>query len=141
MSSLTPWLPAAVNPSMMGVLLIAIAFVAYICIKFFYVDIPIIQGIPEIPGGDLLAGHLHALGPDHATMAERWSLSHEWPIFQMRMGRRRAVVLNTFESAREWLVKNQSSTLDRPWFYTFHGVISSTSGQQELQTFLKTDIN
>jgi hypothetical protein len=95
---------------------------------FFYVDIRKIDGIPEIPAGELLAGHLYQLGSDHATTAENWSAKYDWPVFQLRMGYRRAVIINSFEAAREWLVKNQSATVDRPWFYTFHGVVSATSG-------------
>ncbi|KAL3457161.1 cytochrome P450 [Aspergillus heterothallicus] len=96
-------------------------------VLFVYVDFPKIQGIPEIPGGELLAGHLYQLGADHATTAQTWSARYGWPVFQLRMGYRRAVILNSFESAREWMVKNQSATIDRPWFYTFHGVVSKTS--------------
>lgn len=99
-----------------------------IYVSFFYVDIRKIRGIPEIPGGEILAGHLYQLGSDHATTAEKWSAKYGWPVFQLRMGYRRAVVINSFEAAREWLVKNQSATVDRPWFYTFHGVVSATSG-------------
>jgi phenylacetate 2-hydroxylase len=98
-------------------------------IFFFYVDLSKINGIPEIPGGELLAGHLYQLGADHATTAQTWSTQHGWPVFQLRMGYRRAVILNSFESAREWMIKNQSATIDRPWFYTFHGVVSKTSGE------------
>lgn len=94
----------------------------------FYVDIPRIQGVPEIPGGSLFAGHLYELGDDHATTLQTWSLKYDWPVFQLRMGCRRAIVINSFAAAREWMVKYQSATKDRPWFYTFHGVISKTSG-------------
>lgn len=94
----------------------------------FYVDIPRIRGLPEIPGAELLAGHLYQLGEDHATTAESWAARYRWPVFQIRMGRRRAIILNSFESAREWMIKNQAATLDRPWFYTFHGVLSASSG-------------
>ena len=97
-------------------------------LQFFYVDVPKINGLPEIPGGELLAGHLYQLGRDHATTAETWARKYGWPAFQLRMGRRRAIILNSFNSAQEFLVKNQSATLDRPWFYTFHGVVSKTSG-------------
>ncbi|KAJ5238564.1 cytochrome P450 [Penicillium chermesinum] len=93
----------------------------------FYVDFSQISGIPEIPGGTFLAGHLYQLGNDHATTAERWAAQYEAPVFQVRLGRRRAIFINSFEDAREWLVKNQSATLDRPQFYTFHGVVSATS--------------
>lgn len=98
-------------------------------LRFFYVDLPPIEGIPEVPNGELLAGHFYKLGSDHATTAETWAQKYGWPVFQVRMGKRRAVILNSFDSAREWTVKNQSATLDRPWFYTFHGIISATSGK------------
>jgi phenylacetate 2-hydroxylase len=105
---------------------IGIAIVVFL--RFFYVDFAKIDGIPEIPNGDLLAGHLYQLGDDHATKSETWARAYGWPVFQLRMGRRRAIVLNSFDAAREWIVKNQTATLDRPWFHTFHGVISATSG-------------
>ena len=101
---------------------------AFVYLWFFYVDIPRIEGIPEVPDGELLAGHFYKLGADHASTAEKWSSKYKWPVFQIRMGQRRAIILNSFDSARDWLVKNQSATLDRPWFYTFHGIVSSTSG-------------
>ncbi|TVY43659.1 Phenylacetate 2-hydroxylase [Lachnellula subtilissima] len=101
--------------------------VVYVYLRFFYVDIPKIDGIPEIPGGEILAGHLYKLGNDHATTAEAWASKYGWPVFQLRMGQRRAIMLNSFEAARDWMVKNQAATLDRPWFHTFHGVISATS--------------
>ncbi|VUC36590.1 unnamed protein product [Clonostachys rosea] len=108
-------------------LFVAISVSVLVCLKLFYVDIPKIDGIPEIPNGELLAGHLYQLGADHATTAENWSAQYRWPVFQVRMGCRRAIFLNSFESAREWLVKNNTATVDRPWFYTFHGVVSATS--------------
>jgi phenylacetate 2-hydroxylase len=114
--------------SMLAILAAAITLSVLVYLRFFYVDIPNIKGIPEVPGGEILAGHLYALGNDHATTAESWSSKYQWPVFQLRMGNRRAVVINSFEAAREWFVKNQASTLDRPSFYTFHGVISATSG-------------
>lgn len=112
---------------------IPISFI-WFWIRFFYVDIPKIKGIPEIPNGSLLAGHLYKLGKDHATTAEEWAQQYGWPVFQMRMGYRRAIVINGFEEAREWIIKNQSSTLDRPWLYTFHGVVSATSGTSIIPT-------
>lgn len=96
-------------------------------LHFFYVDLPKIPNLPEIPGGGLLSGHLYALGNDHATTAQRWAVQYGWPVYQFQMGYRRAVMINSFEDARQWLVKNQSATVDRPWFYTFHGIVSKTS--------------
>jgi phenylacetate 2-hydroxylase len=113
----------------LAAIVVSLGTVIVLCyLKFFYVDYAKIKGIPEIPAGELLAGHLYQLGNDHATTAQAWAVRYGWPVFQLRMGRRRAVFLNSFDAAREWLVKNQSSTVDRPWFHTFHGVVSKTSG-------------
>ncbi|EXJ83385.1 hypothetical protein A1O1_07007 [Capronia coronata CBS 617.96] len=113
--------------ALFSLLTAALGVGALIYVRFFYVDLPKIKGIPEIPDGEALAGHFYKLGDDHATAAESWAEKYGWPVFQVRMGQRRAVILNSFESAREWTVKNQSATLDRPWFYTFHGIVSATS--------------
>ncbi|KAH8650482.1 cytochrome P450 [Ilyonectria robusta] len=107
--------------------LLALAALLLVYVNFFYVDFAKIKGIPEIPGGKVLAGHLYELGHDHATTAAIWAAKYGWPVYQFRMGHRRVIMLNSFDSAREWLVKNQSATIDRPWFYTFHGIVSKTS--------------
>lgn len=108
---------------------ILLGFAIFIYLRYFYVDFSAIQGISEIPGASLLHGHLYQLGHDHATTAQKWAEKYGWPIFQIRLGNRRVVVLNGFEVARDWIVTNQASTVDRPLFYTFHGVVSKTSGQ------------
>ena len=105
----------------------ALAGLALIYVRFFYVDFPSIRGLPEIPGAHPLAGHMYRLGEDHASRAEKWAVQYSWPVFQIRMGQRRAIVLNSFESARAFMIQNQAATLDRPWFHTFHGVVSATS--------------
>lgn len=130
----SPWATFSLALSA-AVVISGILIGAYLYI--FYVDYAKIQGLPEAPGGELLAGHFHQLGADHATTAERWAAKFNWPVFQLRMGRRRAVVLNSFSSAQEWIVKNQSSTLDRPWLHTFHGVVSATSGKPNKPESLK----
>lgn len=106
----------------------AISLAIFIYIRFFYADFPTIHGIPEIPGGSLVHGHLYMLGQDHATTAEKWAQQFGWPIYQIRLGYRRVIFLNGFDVAREWLVTRQSCTIDRPLLYTFHGVVSKTSG-------------
>lgn len=129
-SALEPLWPTAFLA--VGLVVPVTATLVFFYFQFFYVDTPVIEGIPEIPGAELIAGHVYQIGDDHATTLEQWSLKYKWPVFQIRMGQRRAVVLNSFESAREWMVKNQSATSDRPWFYTFHGVVSATSGQSKV---------
>ena len=91
-------------------------------------DIPKIKGIPEIPGALPVFGHLLQLGPDHATICESWWRKYHQSVFQIRLGNTRAVVVNSFEDAKQMLVGNQTAVIDRPTLYTFHGVISSTQG-------------
>ena len=106
-----------------------IVITCFIYIRFYYVDFAVIKGIPEIPGGSLLHGHLYQLGQDHATTAEAWAKKYGWPIYQVRLGCRRVIILNGFDIAREWLVTRQACTIDRPLLYTFHGIVSKTSGR------------
>ncbi|EXJ69876.1 uncharacterized protein A1O5_06949 [Cladophialophora psammophila CBS 110553] len=91
-------------------------------------DIPKIKGIPEIPGALPILGHLQQLGPDHATVCEGWWRKYRQSVFQIRLGNTRAVVVNSFEDARQMLVGHQTAVIDRPTLYTFHGVISTTQG-------------
>ncbi|KAK5236990.1 hypothetical protein LTR47_002168 [Exophiala xenobiotica] len=91
-------------------------------------DIPKIKGIPEIPGALPLFGHLLQLGQDHATVCEGWWRKYRQSVFQIRLGNTRAVVVNSFEDAKQMLIGHQTAVIDRPTLYTFHGVISSTQG-------------
>ncbi|KAI9694568.1 MAG: hypothetical protein M1822_000184 [Bathelium mastoideum] len=91
-------------------------------------DVPYILGLPEIPGGLPIVGHLKSLGDDHATVCERWWRKYDFPTFQIRLGRTRAIVVNSFDDASRMLIKHQSATVDRPMLYTFHNLISSTQG-------------
>lgn len=91
-------------------------------------DIPKIKGIPEIPGAIPIFGHLLQLGEDHATVCEKWWRKYRQSVFQIRLGNTRAVVVSSFEDARQMLIGHQTAVIDRPALYTFHGVISSTQG-------------
>jgi phenylacetate 2-hydroxylase len=91
-------------------------------------DIPHIKGIFEIPGALPVSGHLLELGDDHATTCEGWWRQYRAPVFQIRLGNTRAVVVNSFAAAKRMLVGHQSAVIDRPTLYTFHGIISSTQG-------------
>ncbi|EPE34768.1 Cytochrome P450 [Glarea lozoyensis ATCC 20868] len=94
----------------------------------YFTDIPKLANIPEISGAIPFYGHLKVLGDDHASAFEDFGTKNVAPIVQAKLGNRRIVVLNSFEVAQEWIVKNASATIDRPLFYTFHGVISQSQG-------------
>lgn len=91
-------------------------------------DVPKIKGLFEIPHPFPFIGHLIKLGDDHATVCEQLWRKYGHSTFQIKLGNTRAVVFNSFEDARRILVGHQSSVIDRPKLYTFHGVISSTKG-------------
>ena len=79
--------------------------------------------MPEIPGAWPIVGHLFKLGDDHASVCEDWWQQYKQPVFQIRLGNTRAVVVNSFDACRRMLVGHQSAVIDRPKLYTFHGVV------------------
>jgi hypothetical protein len=89
-------------------------------------DIPKIKGIPEIPGLPIV-GNLYGLGDNQAKKAAEWSKKYG-PVFQVRMGNRRIIFANTFDSVRELWITNQSALISRPKLHTFHSVVSSSEG-------------
>lgn len=91
-------------------------------------DIPHIRGIPEPSGAVPFYGHIKALGDDHPSALQAWSVRNGWPLLQAKLGNRRIVVLNTFEAAQHFIQKNASATIDRPIFWTFHKMVSNTQG-------------
>lgn len=89
-------------------------------------DIPKIKGLPEIPGVPLL-GNLRQLGDNHAVNAQKLARKYG-PVFQVRLGNRRIVFANTFDSVRYLWIQNQSALISRPTLHTFHTVVSSSEG-------------
>lgn len=79
-------------------------------------DIPKIKGIPEIPGVPIL-GNLAQLGNNHAKTAQEWAKKYG-PVFQVRMGNRRIIFANTFDSVRNLWITNQSALISRPTLHT-----------------------
>ncbi|KAF2264583.1 cytochrome P450 phenylacetate hydroxylase-like protein [Lojkania enalia] len=109
------------------VIIAAALFITFLAYRVLYgTDTPKIKGIPEIPGLPLF-GSLFELGVDHAKVAQKWAKKYG-PVFQVRMGNRRIVFANSFESVRHLWVTNQSALISRPTLHTFHKVVSSSQG-------------
>jgi len=89
-------------------------------------DTPKIKNLPEIPGIPIF-GNLLQLGESHAKVAASWVKKYG-PVFQVRLGNRRIVFANSFDSVRHLWITNQSSLISRPTLYTFHNVVSSSQG-------------
>ncbi|MCJ1448123.1 MAG: hypothetical protein MMC23_008637 [Stictis urceolatum] len=107
--------------------LIAIVAILYSIIRFSNrTDIPKIKGLPEIPGVPLF-GNLWQLGNEHAKRSAAW-VKQFGPVFQVRLGNKRIIFANTFESVKHFWITNQSALISRPTLHTFHKVVSSSQG-------------
>ncbi|KIX94412.1 uncharacterized protein Z520_09798 [Fonsecaea multimorphosa CBS 102226] len=115
----------ALSPATLSFLFLALG---YFLIRYLNsTDQPKIKGLPEIPGVPLF-GNLLQLGQDHARVTARWAKEYGWPVFQTRLGNRRIIFANTFDSVKHFWITNQSSLISRPTLYTFHSVVSSSQG-------------
>jgi phenylacetate 2-hydroxylase len=112
------------QPHILPFFLIALVYTA---IKLLdRTDIPKIKNLPEVPGLPIV-GSLYELGDNHAKKAAEWSKKYG-PVFQVRMGNRRIVFANTFDSVKNLWITNQSALISRPKLHTFHTVVSSSEG-------------
>ncbi|KAF2234894.1 putative cytochrome P450 phenylacetate 2-hydroxylase [Viridothelium virens] len=101
--------------------------VIYLLIRFLSrTDVPKIKGLPEVPGYPVF-GSLFELGNKHAVVARKWAEKHG-PVFQARLGNRRIVFANSFDSVKQLWINNQSALISRPTLHTFHSVVSSSQG-------------
>lgn len=89
-------------------------------------DVPKIKNLPEVPGWPIF-GNLIELGDNHAAKTQEWSKKYG-PVFQVRMGNRRIIFANTFDSVKNLWITNQSALISRPTLHTFHTVVSSSEG-------------
>ncbi|KAI9051315.1 hypothetical protein LZ554_005416 [Drepanopeziza brunnea f. sp. 'monogermtubi'] len=105
----------------------AIVAVVFFLIRFLNrTDTPKVKNLPEIPGIPLF-GSLLQFGEHHAKVAAELAKKYG-PVFQVRLGNRRIVFANTFDSVRHLWITNQSALISRPTLHTFHTVVSSSQG-------------
>ncbi|RDI85570.1 hypothetical protein Vi05172_g4486 [Venturia inaequalis] len=105
---------------------LAILSVLYAVYKYVYkTDTPKIKGLPEIPGWPLF-GSLFELGEYHAKVAQKWAENYG-PVFQVRLGNRRIVFANSFQSVRHFWITHQSALISRPTLHTFHTLVSDSA--------------
>ncbi|KAG5921340.1 hypothetical protein E4U53_003807, partial [Claviceps sorghi] len=106
---------------------IAVVAALYVLVRFLNAtDKPRIKGIPEIPGVPIF-GNLIELGTNHARVAQRWANKYG-PVFQTRLGNRRIIFVNSYDTVHHFWITHQSSLISRPTFHTFHSVVSSSQG-------------
>jgi 3-hydroxyphenylacetate 6-hydroxylase len=79
------------------------------------------------PTGLPIIGNLHQVRVNAAAKYRTWAEKHG-PVYQIMLGNVPVIVVNSAQAAREIFVANSSALAGRPEFYTFHKVVSSTSG-------------
>ncbi|TVY53772.1 Phenylacetate 2-hydroxylase, partial [Lachnellula suecica] len=106
---------------------IAVISAIYFIIRYLNrTDTKKIKNLPEVPGIPLF-GNLLQFGEHHAQVAGK--LAEKFgPVFQVRLGNRRIVFANTFDSVKHLWITNQSALISRPTLHTFHTVVSSSQG-------------
>ncbi|KAE8441015.1 hypothetical protein EG329_006106 [Mollisiaceae sp. DMI_Dod_QoI] len=106
---------------------IAVIAVIYFLIRYLNrTDTVKVKNLPEIPGWPLF-GSLLQFGTNHARVAGELAKKYG-PVFQVRLGNRRIIFANTFDSVRHLWITNQSALISRPTLHTFHTVVSSSQG-------------
>ena len=86
------------------------------------VRLPTIAGPKGIP----IAGNLYQLGPDPAEKLHQWGKCYGG-VFQISLGTRPVVVFDSMQAAKDVFIGQGHSLIDKPWFYTFHGMLSSVA--------------
>ncbi|TGO08948.1 hypothetical protein BTUL_0185g00260 [Botrytis tulipae] len=112
------------SPQTIGIAIVAAVF--FIVRYLNRTDTPKIKNLPEIPGYPLF-GSLLEFGVSHALVAKRLAEKYG-AVFQVRLGNRRIVFVNTFDAVRHFWVTNQSALISRPTLHTFHSVVSTSQG-------------
>jgi phenylacetate 2-hydroxylase len=109
-------------------LFFVVAAVAVLALRWYFTraDMPKIKNIPEVPGVPIF-GSLLQLGDSHTQKAKQWAKEYG-AVFQTRLGNRRIVFVNTYDSIKHFWISNQSAMMSRPLFHTFHSALSGDEG-------------
>lgn len=87
------------------------------------------QRIPGFggPRGLPIIGNLWDIRSNAAEIYRQWSKTYG-PVYQIQLGNIPVIVVNSAKAAREIFGQHSQALSSRPEFYTFHKVVSSTSG-------------
>lgn len=88
----------------------------------YRVRLPTLNGPTGLP----VIGNLHQLGPDPPERLREWGQKYGG-IYQLMMGNMPIVVFTSAKAARDVFIGQGGALVDRPRFYTFHGVMSSVA--------------
>lgn len=70
-----------------------------------------------------IVGNLYQLGPNWSETFRHWKARYG-EVYAVRLGDRDVVVINSPRAAKELFIEQGSAYISRPWYYTFHNVLS-----------------
>lgn len=88
---------------------------------------PKYKGIFQIPGYPII-GNYFQVQNNAALKFIQWANKYNKSIFQIRLGNKRIIIVNSFETVKQIWGRYSTSVNSRPVQYTFHDVISATQG-------------
>lgn len=105
-----------------------VILLCWLIIDSFGVGVPPpIPGVFIIPGYPIV-GNAFQLRRNPAQVFIRWSKKYNASLFQIRLGYKRILIVNSFEDAKELWINHSLSVNSRPVAYTFHGIVSANQG-------------
>ncbi|CAK9441380.1 uncharacterized protein LODBEIA_P52480 [Lodderomyces beijingensis] len=84
-----------------------------------------IEGLFSIPGEWPIVGHLYQVLDNPSLVFQVWAQKYHRPIFQIRLGVRRVVVVNSYNEVVNLWINHSCQNNSRPVHYTFHGLVGS----------------
>lgn len=90
-----------------------------------YLQSPLLPTIPAIPGYPIV-GNYFQVRNNPALVFLNWHKTYGHSIFQIRLGKQRLVVVNSFKDVSD--IWKLSAVNSRPIQHTFHNIVSSTKG-------------
>jgi phenylacetate 2-hydroxylase len=88
---------------------------------------PRIRGLTQVPGWPVVGSLFFRMQGSQAITFRHWAKMYG-TVYQVRLGSKRVVVVNSFDIARELWVDNMRATASRPTSYTFHSILCATQG-------------
>lgn len=110
-------------------IILFIAIVLSILLDYFFeIGAPAHIGGLYVIKGYPIVGNLFQVLNNLAKVYMDWAITSGYDIFQIRLGIKRVVVVNSFDDCRSLCIRHSCATNSRPILYIFHEVVSSTQG-------------
>ncbi|KAK5710836.1 hypothetical protein LTR15_012813 [Elasticomyces elasticus] len=114
--------PALLSYPLLIVLLVAAA----LCVLYIHAtktNLPLVKGIPQVPGSLPFIGHLYSLGgragQNDSSIYSRWADGLQTDLFQMRLGDQRTLVATSFQAIKDLWIGHANDLIDRPFQHGF----------------------